>query len=137
MHTGIQSSKRRETTDCDLRITGMLVWWYVCSVRAAAYIALNPQPVVQVYSQKPAVKQEDHIETWLWSHRCASDTQIRTASQKSTVKQDDPVWKFFQANSHFIRNIWSSLHFIWCAHLSFAFLWCCCKSCVASVATLY
>ena len=36
----------------------MLVWW---NVRAAAYIALNPQPVVQVYSQKSTVKQEDHI----------------------------------------------------------------------------
>jgi len=30
--------------------TGMLVWWNVCSVRAAAYIILNPQPVVQVYN---------------------------------------------------------------------------------------
>ena len=41
--------------------TGMLVW---LNVRAAAYIALNPQPVVpivQVYSQKSTVKQEDHI----------------------------------------------------------------------------
>jgi len=35
-----------------------------------------------------------YIETWLRSHRCASDTQIRTASQKSTVKQEDPVWKY-------------------------------------------
>jgi len=25
----------------------------------------------------------DYIETWLRSHRCASDTQIRTASQKA------------------------------------------------------
>jgi len=25
----------------------------------------------------------DCIKTWLWSHGCASDTQIRTASQKS------------------------------------------------------
>jgi len=36
----------------------------------------------------------DYIKTWLRSHRCASDTQMRTASQKSTVKQEDPVWKF-------------------------------------------
>jgi len=36
----------------------------------------------------------DHIKTWLRSNRCARDTQIRTASQKSTVKQEDPVWKF-------------------------------------------
>jgi len=36
----------------------------------------------------------DYIKTWLRSHRCASDTQIGTASQKSTVKLEDPVWKF-------------------------------------------
>jgi len=36
----------------------------------------------------------DYIKTWLRSQRCASDTQIRTTSQKSTVKQEDPVWKF-------------------------------------------
>jgi len=36
----------------------------------------------------------DYIKTWLRSHRCASYTQIRTASQKSIVKQEDPVWKF-------------------------------------------
>jgi len=35
-----------------------------------------------------------YIKIWLLSQRCASDTQIRTASQKSTVKQEDPVWKF-------------------------------------------
>jgi len=36
----------------------------------------------------------DYIKTWLWSHGCASEMQIRTASQKSAVKQEDPVWKF-------------------------------------------
>jgi len=41
----------------------------------------------------------DYTKTWLRSHRCASDTQIRTARQKSTVsqkvyKQEDPMWKF-------------------------------------------
>jgi len=36
----------------------------------------------------------DYIETWLQSHRCPSDTQIRPASQKSAVKKEDPVWKF-------------------------------------------
>jgi len=34
---------------------------------------------------------KDYIKTWLRSHRRASDMQIRTASQKSTVKQEDPV----------------------------------------------
>jgi len=52
-----------------------------------------------------------YIKTWLRSHRCASDTQIRTASQKSTVKQENPVWKFLQANAHFIRTIWCSFPF--------------------------
>jgi len=36
----------------------------------------------------------DYIKTWLRSHRCASDMQIRTANQKSAVEQEDPVWKF-------------------------------------------
>jgi len=36
-------------------------------------------------------ESNDYIKTWLHSHRCASDTQIRTASQKSAVKQEDPV----------------------------------------------
>jgi len=43
-----------------------------------------------------------YIKTWLRSHKCDSDTQICTARQKSTVKQEDPVWKFLQANAHFI-----------------------------------
>jgi len=33
----------------------------------------------------------DYIKTWLRSHRCASDTQIRTASQKYTVNQESSV----------------------------------------------
>jgi len=33
----------------------------------------------------------DYIKTWLRSHRCASNTQIHTASQKCTVEQEDPV----------------------------------------------
>jgi len=33
----------------------------------------------------------DYIKTWLQCHRCASDTWIRTANQKSIVKQEDPV----------------------------------------------
>jgi len=37
-----------------------------------------------------------------------SDTQIRTAGQKSAVKQEDPAWKFLYANAHFIRTIWWS-----------------------------
>jgi len=36
----------------------------------------------------------NYTKTWLRSQRCASDTQTRTASQKSTVKQVDPVYKF-------------------------------------------
>ena len=36
----------------------------------------------------------DYVKTWLRSHRRASDMQIRTVSQKSTVKQEDPVLKF-------------------------------------------
>jgi len=36
----------------------------------------------------------DNNKTWLRFHRCASDRQIPTVSQKSTVKQVDPVWKF-------------------------------------------
>ena len=55
------------------------------------------------------LKGLDYIKTCLRSHRCASDTQIRTASQKSTVKQEDPMWKLLQANAHFIRTIWCSL----------------------------
>jgi len=31
------------------------------------------------------------IKTWLRSHRCARGMQIRTASQKSTVKQEANV----------------------------------------------
>jgi len=47
-----------------------------------------------------------YIKTRLPSHRRASDTQIRTASQTSAVKKEDPVWKFLQANAHFIQTIW-------------------------------
>jgi len=47
----------------------------------------------------------DCIKTWLRSHRCASDTQFRTASQKPTNKQDDPMWKCLYVNAHFIRTI--------------------------------
>jgi len=36
----------------------------------------------------------------------------RTASQKSTVKEEDLVWKFLLAGVHFIRTIWCSLPFI-------------------------
>jgi len=36
----------------------------------------------------------DYMKTCLRSHRCANETQIRTASQKTTVKQEDPGWKF-------------------------------------------
>jgi len=35
--------------------------------------------------------------------------KTRTSSQKSVVKQEGPVKKFFQANAHFIRTIWRSL----------------------------
>ena len=37
--------------------------------------------------------------------------QIHTARQKPAMKQEDPVRKFLQANAHFIRAIWCSLHF--------------------------
>jgi len=44
-----------------------------------------------------------------------SDTQIRTARQKSTVKQEDSVCKFVQANAHFSRIFLCSLpfHLVW------------------------
>jgi len=45
----------------------------------------------------------DYIKTWLRSYRCASDTQIRTASQNSKLKQADPL------SHHFIRTIWCNL----------------------------
>jgi len=56
-----------------------------------------------------------YIKTCLRSHRCASDTQIRIAGQKSTVKQEDPVWKFLKVNAKFIRTICCSLpfYFVW------------------------
>jgi len=56
----------------------------------------------------------DYIKTWLRSHRCANDTQICIATQKSTVKEV-PVCKSLKANAHFIRNIWYSLplHLVW------------------------
>jgi len=50
-------------------------------------------------------------DAWLRSYICASDTQIRIARQKSTLKQEDPVWKFLWVNVHFIRTIWCSLPF--------------------------
>jgi len=33
----------------------------------------------------------DYIKAWLASHSCASDTQIRTAGQKPTAKQESSV----------------------------------------------
>jgi len=38
--------------------------------------------------------------------------QIHTASQKSAVKQEDPVKKLLQANAHFIRTIWCGLLYL-------------------------
>jgi len=43
--------------------------------------------------------------------RCARETQIRSPCQKSTMKQEDAEWKFFKANAHFIRAIWSGFPF--------------------------
>jgi len=44
-----------------------------------------------------------------------SDTQIRTARQKSAVKQEDSVCKFVQANAYFSRIFLCSLpfHLVW------------------------
>jgi len=36
----------------------------------------------------------DYNKAWLRCHRCASDTRIHTACQKSAVKEEDPVRKF-------------------------------------------
>jgi len=44
-----------------------------------------PNPSYKSTVKSLTVKQEDHIKTWLKSHRCASYTQIRTAGQKSTA----------------------------------------------------
>jgi len=33
----------------------------------------------------------NYVKRWLRSHLCASETQIRTASQKSSVKEEDPA----------------------------------------------
>ena len=40
---------------------------------------------------------------------------VRKGSQKSTVKDEDPVRKFLWANAHFIRNSWCSLllYLVW------------------------
>jgi len=48
-------------------------------------------------------------------HRCVSDMQIYTASEKSTVKQVDPVKRLLQANAHFIYTIWCGLpvYLVW------------------------
>jgi len=46
----------------------------------------------------------DYNKTWLRSHISAIDTQICTASQKSTVKQEDPMLKFLQGNAHFTQK---------------------------------
>jgi len=52
----------------------------------------------------------DYIKTWLRPHRCASDAQIRTSSQKSIVKQVDPVWKkSLQAKAHFMLEIFGAV----------------------------
>ena len=44
------------------------------------------------------------------------DTQIRTASQKSAVKQEDPVWKLLWANAHFIGTFGAVFLFICCGN---------------------
>ena len=61
----------------------------------------------------PHLFAQDYIKTWR-SHRFASDTQIRTTSQKSTVKQEDPMWKFMSANVRFIELFGAVFLFIWC-----------------------
>jgi len=43
---------------------------------------LHPcQHLFLVRERVPHLFSQDYIKTWLRSHRCASDTQIRTASQ--------------------------------------------------------
>ena len=64
----------------------------------------------------PHIFALDNIKTWLRSHRCNSDTQIRTVRQKSKVKWEYPVWKFLLANAHFIRTTSCSLPFVWCGN---------------------
>jgi len=70
-------------------------------------------PVGKLWHESTSISYPgmERVKTWLRSHRCDSDTEIRTACQKYTVKPEDPVWKFLQANARFIRIIWCSLSF--------------------------
>jgi len=45
----------------------------------------------RVGTASPHLLALDYIKIYMRSHRCASDTQIRTASQKPAVKQEDPA----------------------------------------------
>jgi len=63
----------------------------------------------------------DYIETWLWSHGCASDMQIRTASK--SLQWNRKIQCRNTCRRHFIRTIWCSLPFylVWkrLSHTSF------------------
>ena len=48
--------------------------------------------ILTPFSLETLLEDLDYIKTWLRSHRCASGTRIRTACQKSLVKQEDAVW---------------------------------------------
>jgi len=56
----------------------------------------------------------DYIKIWLRSHRCASDMQIHTASQNSTVKQEDPVKKYCRQMLTSFELFGVAFLFIWC-----------------------
>jgi len=111
----------------------MLVWWNVCSVHATAYIALNPQPIVQVCSQNSTVKQEDHI----LKHGCDLTDVLETCRFTLLVKSLQWNRKIQCGNS--LRQILTLMEIIGAIFILFGvgiwalyevLLWWCCKSCV-------
>ena len=57
----------------------------------------------------------DYIKIWLRS-RCPSDTQIRTASQMSTVKQENPMWNSCRRILTLFEELVAAFLFIWCGN---------------------
>jgi len=58
----------------------------------------------------------DYSKTRLRFHRCVSHMQIRIASQKSTLKQEDPVWKHCRRMLTLFELFGAVFLFIWCGN---------------------
>jgi len=97
-----EGSQQEQSVDCLIENFSEIV--------RARYITSRQQRYLNVWDSN------DYIKTWLRSHRCASATQIRTASQKSTVKHEDPAWNSCRRMLILFELFGAAFLFVWCGN---------------------